>query len=99
LVPGPIEPTTQRGRSGVAKPEATSLAMRAAASFSSKVFSGMPYSARTIGNDPNVAVSTASTPTSKNSLCILAMTSGRVSTTCSLQPSSSGPPKSSGPRF
>src|SRR5918994_4903404 len=58
----------------------------------------MPYSARTTGNDPNVAVSTASTPTSKNSLCIRAMTSGRVSTTCSLHPSSSGPPKSSGPR-
>src|SRR2546421_12204192 len=58
----------------------------------------MPYSARTIGNDPNVAVSTASTPTSKNSWCISAMRSGRVSTTCSLQPSSSGPPKSSGPR-
>src|SRR6266536_1996029 len=98
FVPGPIEPTTHRGRSGVANPEATSFAMRAAASLSSKVFSGIAYSDKKTGNDPKVAVSTASTPTSKNSRCISAMTSGRVSTTCSLQPSSSGPPKSSGPR-
>src|SRR5262245_63014730 len=59
----------------------------------------MPYSASTTGKAPNVAVSTASTPTSKNEQCISAITSGRVSTTCSLQPSSWGPPKSSAVRF
>ena len=50
----------------------------------------MPYSLSTSGKAPNVAVSTASTPASKNSSCIWATRSGRVSTRCSLQPSSAG---------
>ena len=50
----------------------------------------MPYSASTRPNAPKVAVSTASTPTSKYSACIRRMRSGRVSTRCSLQPSSVG---------
>ena len=42
------------------------------------------------GSEPKVAVSTASTPASKNSECSSAIRSGRVSTRCSLQPSSDG---------
>ncbi len=38
----------------------------------------MSYSASTTGNAPNVAVSTASTPTERNSSCIRRITSGRV---------------------
>ena len=45
----------------------------------SKVWSAIPYSLSTSGNAPNVAVSTASTPTAKNSSCICATRSGRVS--------------------
>ena len=44
---------------------------------------------------PNVAVSTASTPTAKKASCMPAITSGRVRASISLQPSSSAPPKSS----
>ena len=63
------------------------MAIRAATSFISKVFSGMSYSASTTGKEPKVAVSTASTPASKNSVCSSAIRSGRVRTRCSLQPS------------
>src|SRR4051812_1106607 len=58
----------------------------------------MPYSFSTRPKDPNVAVSTASTPTAKYSECIWRIRSGRVTTRCSLQPSRDSPPKSSGPR-
>src|SRR5438105_1223909 len=92
-----MEPTTHRGRSGVEYPEATSLAIRAAASLSSKVRSAMPYSASTTGKAPNVSVSTASTPTSKKLRWSSAMTAGRVTARISLQPSKAGPPKSSAP--
>src|SRR5438034_1097221 len=64
----------------------------------STVLSAIPYSERTSGNAPNVAVSTQSTPAWKNSSCIWATRSGRVRTRCSLHPSSATPPKSSGPR-
>src|SRR5579863_7909018 len=50
-----------------------------------------------MGNAPKESVSTTSTPTSKNDLWSSWMTSGRVATRTSLQPSSDGPPKSSGP--
>ena len=68
--PGPIEPITNRGRSGVEQPDATSRASSAARRLISNVLSAMPYSLSTSGNAPNVAVSTASTPTAKNSSCI-----------------------------
>ena len=38
----------------------------------------MPYSASGTAKAPKVAVSTTSTPTLKNSSCIVAITSGRV---------------------
>ncbi len=69
--------------------------MRAAATLSSWAWSATSYSARTVEKLPKLAVSTASTPTSKNAACIPAMTSGRVRQSISLQPSSDGPPKSS----
>ena len=71
----------------------------AAPRFISNVLSAMPYSLSTSGNAPNVAVSTrVDARRAKNSSCICATRSGRVSTRCSLQPSSAAPPKSSGPR-
>src|SRR5436190_4916855 len=97
FVPGPTDPITNRGLDAVEYSAAASLAMRAATSLISKARSAMPYSASTIPNAPNVAVSTASTPASKYSRCMRAITSGRESTRCSLQPSSASPPKSSGP--
>ena len=90
-MPGPIDPITNRGRSGVEKPVATSLARRAACSLMAYVSSAMPYSLSTREKAPKVAVSTASTPASKYSACICWMSSGRVSTRRSLQPSRAGP--------
>ena len=91
--PGPIEPATRPPW-----PSATSRAMRAAARLISWDRSAMPYSASGTAKAPKVAVSTTSTPTLKNSSCIVAITSGRVTTSSSLQPSRASPPKSSGPR-
>ena len=91
--PGPIEPATRPPW-----PSATSRAIRAAARLSSWDRSAMPYSPSGTAKAPKVAVSTTSTPTSKNSSCIVAITSGRVTTSSSLQPSKCSPPKSSGPR-
>ena len=65
LVPGPMLPSTQRGRSGVLKASADSRAIRAAASASSAIRSGMSYSFSAERLAPNVLVSTQSTPTSK----------------------------------
>src|SRR4051794_6249020 len=62
---------------------------------SSKARSGMAYSVSTTENAPKVLVSTASQPTRRNESCSSAITSGRVTLRISLQPSSSGPPKSS----
>ena len=45
-MPGPTEPITQRGRSGVDQPSATSRASRAPASASGWIRSSMPYSAQ-----------------------------------------------------
>ena len=56
----------------------------------------MPYSLSTTEKLPNVAVSSASTPTSRNAECIDRITSGRVRHSISLQPSRARPPKSSG---
>ena len=58
----------------------------------------MPYSASGTAKAPNVHVSMASTPTARYDSCREAITSGRTTHTISLQPSRSGPPKSSGPR-
>src|SRR5680860_1305472 len=58
----------------------------------------MSYSVSTTPKAPNVAVSTASTPTSKNSEWSCAIRSGRLRARISLHPSRSGPPKSSGER-
>ncbi len=66
LVPGPIEPRTQRGRpSRAANSSAASRAMRAPASDSSVTRSGMSYSPRAVRFAPKVLVSTQSTPASK----------------------------------
>ena len=98
-MPGPIEPATYRGLPSAASNSShTRLAIAAACTLISCAFSGIEYSARTVENAPNVAVSTASTPASRNALCMLSITSGRVSTSISLQPSREPPPKSSGPR-
>ena len=65
LVPGPTEPSTQRGRSGVDHASAASRAIAAPARASSSMRSSIPYSARLAQLAPNVLVSTQSTPTSK----------------------------------
>ena len=57
-----MEPATQRGRSGVAYDDATSLATRAAATLSSWARSAMPYSARVSPRLPKLSVSTTSQP-------------------------------------
>ena len=63
LVPGPIEPSTQRWRpSRAANSSAVSRAMRAPASDSSAMRSGMSYSASAAWFAPKVLVSTQSTP-------------------------------------
>ena len=63
--------------------------------MSSYALSAMSYSVSTVEKLPKLAVSTASTPTSKNAACIASITSGRVRQSISLQPSRSAPPKSS----
>ncbi len=65
LVPGPTDPMTHRGRSGVDQASADSRAIRAPASESSKIRSLMSYSPRLARLAPKVLVSTQSTPTSK----------------------------------
>ena len=65
LVPGPIDPATQRGRPSAWKSSATSRASWAASRFSGTTWSAMSYSASTIADDPNELVSTASAPASK----------------------------------
>src|ERR1700733_5608511 len=47
LVPGPMEPATQRGRSGVENSSRTAPASSAALRVSSRARSPRPYSART----------------------------------------------------
>ena len=54
LVPGPIEPATKRGRSGVEKSSATSRAMRASARVISWDRSAMPYSPSGMASAPKV---------------------------------------------
>jgi hypothetical protein len=66
LVPGPIEPITNRGRRGVLNALAASRAIRTLRRFSSSTRSATPNSPRTIFDELNVFVSTASQPTSKN---------------------------------
>ncbi len=83
LVPGPTEPMAHRGRSGVEWPEATSLAMLAAAWFSSYVRSAIPYSDRTTGKAPKVSVSMASHPTARNESWSPAMMRGRLAASTS----------------
>ena len=95
LVPGPMLPATHRGRSGVEKSSAAARASVAAARLSSRTRWAWPYSASTGAKAPKASVSTTSQPTSRNDRWTRSMTSGRVTTSSSLQPSSSGPPKSS----
>ncbi len=64
FVPGPIEPATQRGRSGEVNSSRTEQASSAAMRVSSRARSARPYSASTTEVDPNVSVSTTSQPTS-----------------------------------
>ena len=64
FVPGPTDPSTQRGRSSVLHSSAASRAIRAAASASSPIRSEIPYSPRLARLAPNVLVSTASAPAS-----------------------------------
>lgn len=66
LVPGPMEPSTQRWRpSRPPNSSATSRAIRAPASDSSYTRSEISYSAIAEWFAPKVFVSTQSTPTSK----------------------------------
>lgn len=88
LVPGPIEPSTQRCCPVEAvNSSATSRAMRAPDSESSWMRSGMSYSPRAEALAPKVFVSTQSTPTAKYSSCTERTMSGRVTLRISLQPS------------
>ncbi len=87
-MPGPIEPSTQRGRpSEAVKESAASRAIRAPASDSSSILSAIPYSASAAWFAPKVLVSTQSTPTAKYASCTEATMSGRVTLRISLQPS------------
>lgn len=88
LVPGPMEPSTQRCCPvDSVKPSATSRAILAPASESSWILPGMSYSPRAEALAPNVLVSTQSTPTAKYSSCTERTMSGRVTFRISLQPS------------
>ena len=89
---GPMEPATNRGRSGVAYLSHASRASRAACTFSSRAFSYSPHSFRRCGVLWKVQVSTTSQPTARNDSWIDWMMSGRVSTRLSLHPSSVFPP-------
>jgi hypothetical protein len=55
----------------------------------------MPYSPSGTAKAPKLAVSTTSAPARNIASCMSVITSGRVATSSSLQPSNSGPPKSS----
>ena len=87
LVPGPIEPSTQRGRAGVAQRSAAARAILADASDSSAIRSAIPYSPRLPRLAPNELVVTQSAPASKYASWILVTMSGRVTFRISLQPS------------
>lgn len=66
FVPGPMEPSTQRRCPlDAVNSSATSRAIRAPDSESSKVRSEMSYSPSAVWFAPKVLVSTQSTPTSK----------------------------------
>ena len=66
LVPGPIEPTTQRSRPSAAVNSSVAWrASRAPASASSPIRSVMPYSPRLARLVPNVLVVTQSAPVAR----------------------------------
>ena len=65
FVPGPTDPSTNRGCAAVLNSSASARASSAPALASSKIRSGMSYSARLARFAPNVFVSIASTPTSR----------------------------------
>jgi hypothetical protein len=75
FVPGPIEPTTNRGRS--VYDAATSFAILAAATLISWTLSAKSYSVWTTSFPPKVFVSTQSAPASKYRAWMSATTSGR----------------------
>ena len=84
-VPGPIEPTTKRGRSGVAKLSQALRAVWAASTFSSCTRSTRSWSSMVCSCALKLSVSTASDPAAKKSSWIFWMTSGRVSSSTSVQ--------------
>ncbi len=65
LVVGPIEPATQRSRSGVENSSAACRASSAARRLSSLVWASRPYSASTIEVLPNESVSMMSAPAAR----------------------------------
>jgi hypothetical protein len=65
FVPGPIDPSTYRGRSTVLNRSAAWRAMAADASASSKMRYGMSYSASALRFEPKLFVSTMSAPASR----------------------------------
>ena len=87
-MPGPIEPMTKRGRSGVENCSHASRAARTAAALISAVRPSSPNSRRTCGIPPKVFVSTASQPTARNEAWIERITSGRLTLMISQQFSS-----------
>jgi hypothetical protein len=78
FVPGPIEPTTYRGRAGVENSAAASFASRTFRLLISATAWAIPNSPRAIVLALNVFVSTASQPTAKYPLWISRIQSGRV---------------------
>ncbi len=65
FVPGPMLPSTNRGRSGVAMASAACRAILAPASASSLIRSGMSYSLKALRFAPKVLVSTQSAPAAR----------------------------------
>jgi hypothetical protein len=85
LVPGPIDPTANRGRSLVENLAQAARATSAASRFSSKHWSAIPNSPSTCRLAPKVSVSTASAPTARNDSWMSCTTSGRVRARMSTQ--------------
>ena len=87
FVPGPMDPSTKRGRSAVACRAQAARAISAASRFSARVqlTSSSSNSAKTSRLAPNVSVSIASAPAARNDSWIDITTSGRLRTRMSTQ--------------
>ncbi len=95
----PELPATQRGRSAVADSSAACAGDAGGGQVSSWARSAMPYSARTDSEGAEaVGLDDVDTPRRGRTGGARATTSGRVTTSISLHPSSAGPPKSSAVR-